>query len=127
MRTSPRRASAGRWLLRLRRAALSFAGMSAAATIAACPLTPPTRNSPISGLGLNMSARYNSGYNGKFNRYGDPIRDKAKQEWAIGNVVNVGFLKGLKVMDKRSTGEFVLLSQTGKKYHFQPHFGIYAV
>lgn len=74
-----------------------------------------------------MSARYNSGYNGKYDRCGRPLRDSAKQEWAIGNLVNVGFLKGLEVTEKRGNGDYVLKSAKGKFYAFQPHMGIYAL
>lgn len=75
-----------------------------------------------------MSALYNSGYNGRFDRYGRPVRASAKQEWAIGNVVNVGFLKGLTITSfNPGSSEYTLVSAKGKKYGFQPHLGIFAL
>lgn len=55
---------------------------------------------------------------------------KAKQDWAIGNIVKVGFLT-LKVLEKIATpgnylpDQFVLQSTDGSKvYRFVPHNGL---
>lgn len=69
----------------------------------------------------------NGGYNGRFGRHGNLIRNKAKQVWEIGNQVNVGFLKGLTITEKHTDGEYRLVSTAGKHYAFQPHMGIYAL
>lgn len=65
----------------------------------------------------------NSGFNGKFDRAMRPIRERAKQEWQIGDRVNVGFLKGLEVMAKNGN-ESTLRSAKGALYSFIPHQGI---
>lgn len=75
-----------------------------------------------------MSAFFNSGYNGKFNRNGSRVRDrKARQAWELGASVNVGFMKGLTVKEVRDNGEYLLQSAKGAFYVFEPHAGIYAV
>lgn len=54
----------------------------------------------------------------------------AKQAWTVGSIVNVGFLKGLTVMERVPTpGDYRpdvyrLISKTGLEYEFTPHFGI---
>ncbi len=54
----------------------------------------------------------------------------AKQAWTVGSIVNVGFLKGLTVMERIPTpGDYRpdvyrLISKTGAEYEFTPHFGI---
>ena len=68
----------------------------------------------------------NGGYNGRFNRHGDLVRNKAKQEWVVGAQVNVGFIKGLTVREKRHDG-WLLETGKGKFYVFEPHMGIYAL
>ena len=58
------------------------------------------------------------------NGYATP---KSKQEWAIGNIVNVGFVKNLLITD-HVDGEYLLTQQgTGRKYAFAPHQGIWVV
>ena len=69
----------------------------------------------------------NGGYNGHFNRHGDLVRNKAKQEWVVGGKVNVGFLKDLEIQEKRDNGDYLLQSPKGKFYVFKPHMGIYAL
>lgn len=54
-----------------------------------------------------------------------------KQEWEIGQKVNVGFLKGLTVTKKVATpGDYMpdayeLVSDKGVRYEFVPHNGIH--
>ena len=54
----------------------------------------------------------------------------AKQQWSVGQIVNVGFVKGLTVMERIPTpGDYRpdvwrLISSTGKEYEFTPHFGL---
>lgn len=58
---------------------------------------------------------------GLYNGYVTP---KAKQPWAIGMRVNVGFLKGLLITNKVD-GIWKLVNETtGARYEFQPHLGI---
>lgn len=68
----------------------------------------------------------NGGYNGRFGRHGNLIRERGRQEWSVGAVVNVGFIKGLTVQEKRHHG-WLLQSPKGKFYVFEPHMGIYAL
>lgn len=63
--------------------------------------------------------------------YGMNIRSRAKQVWAVGQIVNVGFVKGLVVKEKIATpGDyrpdlFVLWQpSTNRFYQFTPHCGI---
>ena len=70
-----------------------------------------------------MSRHINSGYNGKFDRMGRKVRDSAQQSWELGQVVNVGFLKGLTVTEKHGN-ESILRSAKGVFYSFVPHEGI---
>ena len=58
-------------------------------------------------------------------------RPAAKQAWEVGQIVNVGFIKGLVVKQKVATRgdyrpDFYVLWQpaTNRFYSFQPHFGI---
>ncbi len=54
----------------------------------------------------------------------------AKQDWQIGEMVNVGFLKNLMVISKEATpGDYMpdayhLLARSGATYRFVPHNGI---
>lgn len=54
----------------------------------------------------------------------------AKQEWTIGSKVNVGFLKGLTVLEKVPTpgdyapDAYILEAVSGARYEFVPHRGI---
>ena len=60
---------------------------------------------------------------GLYNGYVTP---KAKQEWLVGSIVNVGFVRNLLVMDKVN-GTYRLQSiANGKKYTFEPHMGLSA-
>ena len=63
------------------------------------------------------------GYNGRFNRRGDKIHARRKQDWAIGATVRVGFMAGLTVESKQGA-DYILCSQKGKRYSFTPHLGI---
>jgi hypothetical protein len=66
------------------------------------------------------------------NNTGRKITDgrPARQQWQIGEVVNVGFLKNLMVIRKEATpGDYApdawhLVSRDGKHYRFVPHRGI---
>lgn len=63
-----------------------------------------------------------AGCGGAYNGYAAP---KAKQDWAAGNTVKVGFLT-LEVVDKVG-GDYRLWNpKNGKKYLFTPHTGLSA-
>ena len=52
-----------------------------------------------------------------------------KQDWSIGKLVNVGFLKGLKVISWRAEYDglpdiYTLESKNGNLYEFTPHNGL---
>ena len=54
---------------------------------------------------------------------------RAKQDWTIGSVVKVGFLDGLKVLEKIATpGNYLpdqyVLERNGVYYSFVPHNGL---
>ena len=55
---------------------------------------------------------------------------RSKQNWEVGEIVNVGFLKGLMVTKKEPTpGDFRpdvyhLVAKSGAQYVFTPHYGI---
>lgn len=54
----------------------------------------------------------------------------SKQNWEVGQIVSVGFLKGLTVTAKEPTpGDFRpdayhLIAKNGTRYVFTPHYGI---
>ena len=54
----------------------------------------------------------------------------SKQSWQVGQVVNVGFLKGLVVEAFEATpgdyapDAYILRAATGRRYRFVPHNGI---
>lgn len=58
---------------------------------------------------------------GALNGYYTP---KAKQAWAIGMRVSVGFLKDLLVTNKIDGVWKLVNEKTGARYEFQPHIGI---
>lgn len=61
------------------------------------------------------------GGGGALNGY---VAPKAKQEWTVGAVVSVGFVKGLRVSSKVN-GVFRLVQDaTGRAYEFEPHLGL---
>lgn len=60
---------------------------------------------------------------GALNGYYAP---KAKQEWTPGDVVNVGFVKGLEVVEKVGSDFRLWNPANGKKYVFTPHMGLNA-
>lgn len=61
------------------------------------------------------------GGGGLYNGYTTP---KAKQDWTVGEIVNVGFVRGLEVIRKAS-GTYVLWQAlTDRFYTFQPHLGL---
>jgi hypothetical protein len=63
----------------------------------------------------------------KMTRYGNTnYRKPAQQIWAVGATVNVGFHKGLTVIEKTSGG-WKLLSASGKQFEFAPHLGLFAL
>ena len=47
----------------------------------------------------------------------------AYQNWAIGQTVNVGFIRGLLIIAKDPQG-WILQSAKGQRYLFVPHCGI---
>jgi hypothetical protein len=55
---------------------------------------------------------------------------RSKQSWTIGSKVNVGFLKGLTVVEAIKTpGDYkpdiyILVAANGARYEFTPHNGI---
>jgi len=58
-------------------------------------------------------------------------RPRAKQAWTVGQIVAVGFIKGLRVIEKIATpgdhkpDEYRLVQDsTGREYVFQPHYGL---
>jgi hypothetical protein len=64
-------------------------------------------------------------------RYGRRTRPNARQSWAVGDTVNVGFVKGLEVVQKILTpGDYapdayaLWQPSTGRFYHFVPHCGL---
>lgn len=63
------------------------------------------------------------GFNGRFNRFGNEIRNRAKQVWEVGAVVNVGFLRDLTVT-ARDGADWLLRAKTGATYRFVPHVGL---
>ena len=62
--------------------------------------------------------------------YGNKIHGAAKQDWQVGEMVSVGFLRGLMVVRKEPTpGDYApdayhLVSAKGVTYRFVPHHGI---
>lgn len=63
--------------------------------------------------------------------YCPTTRPAAKQAWAIGQIVNVGFIKGLIVKEKVATpgdyrpdGYVLWQPATNRWYSFQPHYGL---
>ncbi len=57
------------------------------------------------------------------------MRRKAKQCWAVGSIVRVGFLDGLTVVEKVPTpGDFkpdyYVLTRGTARYEFTPHNGL---
>lgn len=58
---------------------------------------------------------------GLYNGYVTP---RAKQEWATGNIVNVGFVKGLTVGEKVNGAWMLTQESTGRRYSFEPHLGL---
>lgn len=60
---------------------------------------------------------------GRNNGYFAP---KATQRWDIGQIVNVGFVKGLVVQGRNGDGSYSLWSpSTFRRYAFTPHIGLY--
>ena len=64
-----------------------------------------------------------TGFNGCQNRYGNQIHAPRRQDWSVGEVVSVGFLKNLEVTGKKD-GAYTLVSRKGVRYSFTPHLGI---
>ena len=62
-----------------------------------------------------------AGCGGALNGYTAP---RAKQEWAEGEVVNVGFVKGLEVVKKVRDTFALWQPSTGRFYSFRPHMGL---
>ena len=57
--------------------------------------------------------------------------NRTKQDWSIGNVVKVGFMKlqveSVKAVKDGMPDIYTLISEKGKKYEFIPHNGLYAI
>lgn len=56
----------------------------------------------------------------------------SRQNWKIGELVNIGFMKGLEVIGVRAVKDgmpdiYTLESSSGKRYEFIPHNGLYAI
>lgn len=54
------------------------------------------------------------------------------KNWEIGSIVNIGFMKNLKVVGVRAEYDgmpdiYELVATSGKKYEFIPHNGLYAI
>lgn len=54
------------------------------------------------------------------------------KSWEIGQEVNIGFMRALKIVDVRAEFDglpdiYTLESKTGKKYEFIPHNGLHAI
>lgn len=54
------------------------------------------------------------------------------KNWEVGSLVNIGFMKNLKVTGVRAEYDglpdiYSIESTTGKKYEFIPHNGLYAI
>jgi hypothetical protein len=54
------------------------------------------------------------------------------KEWSIGSIVNIGFMKGLKIISIKSEVDglpdiYTLENSKGKQYEFIPHNGIHAL
>lgn len=49
---------------------------------------------------------------------------RAKQEWSIGAMVNVGFVKNLMVLSKDGAVWTLKQIATGRDYTFEPHLGL---
>ena len=57
--------------------------------------------------------------------------NRTKQDWSIGNIVKVGFMK-LKVVAIKAVKDgmpdiYELISSTGIKYEFIPHNGLFKI
>lgn len=52
------------------------------------------------------------------------------RSWEVGDTVNIGFMKGLTILEKVPTpgdyaaDAYILISKTGVKYRFVPHQGL---
>lgn len=58
---------------------------------------------------------------GLHNGYATP---RAKQDWTIGEVVNVGFVKGLEVVKKANGAYLLWQANTNRFYVSRPHMGV---
>ena len=71
------------------------------------------------------------GYNGKYDRYGRPVRNiRRKQKWTIGQTVNIGFIKGLTIKGmEKINGEdaWILENAKGVRYGFIAHSGLFRI
>jgi hypothetical protein len=52
---------------------------------------------------------------------------KAKQVWAVGEVVSVGFVRDLYIERKEGNVWLLHSLSTGRKYEFEPHNGLWAL
>jgi len=54
------------------------------------------------------------------------------KDWNIGSIVNIGFMRGLKIIAINSEKDrlpdiYTLESANGKRYEFIPHNGLFAI
>lgn len=54
------------------------------------------------------------------------------KSWEIGQLVNIGFMKNLKIISIKAIKDsmpdiYTLQSTSGKKYEFIPHNGLYSI
>lgn len=56
--------------------------------------------------------------------YNGFVTPKAKQDWSIGSLVNIGFVKGLEVLAKIDGTYTLRQTATGRAYTFTPHVGL---
>jgi hypothetical protein len=79
------------------------------------------------GHGSDRGQNYAFGWKAMAGQSESPIRKSSSQSWEVGQKVNVGFNKGLKVTGHENTphgGHYSLEHPNGKKYEFHPHHGL---
>ena len=70
------------------------------------------------------------GFNGTSDRLGRPLRRRAQQTWRVGATVNIGFIHGLRIIDRRAIdGEqtWILEAASGRRYGYIAHCGIFGL
>lgn len=64
------------------------------------------------------------GYNGKYDRHMNLIRQPSKQTWAPGMEVKAGFVTATVVGRMRDANEWLLVGKNGNYYVFANHQGL---